>query len=245
MLLRLEAARTPSQSIRDEVLEIMPDSPVTRLEDPQTGERHALLLAQGDVELRYSAVADVAAPDTALRGVPSHPVRELPLEALNYLLPSRYCPSDRFETFVQKTFGEVAGGDKVLAIQDWIQANIDYRAGVSTPDSTAADTFITEAGVCRDFAHLAVTFCRAAGIPARVVSAHAWRLDPPDMHAVAEVYVGGAWRLLDPTGLAPLEGLVRVATGRDAGDIAFMTIFGEAELLGQTFAVTAVEDLGR
>jgi transglutaminase-like putative cysteine protease len=105
------------------------------------------------------------------------------------------------------------------------------------------DTFIDAAGVCRDYAHLAITLCRAAEIPARAVSAYAWRLDPPDLHAVVEVFLEGRWRLADPTGLAPLEGLVRIARGRDAADIAFMHIFGNAELLEQSFAVTRLEAL--
>lgn len=241
VMLRLEAARTSRQSISQETLEILPHTPVTRLEDPNTGERSTLLLAEGDVEIRYAAVVDVARPQTDLHGLPAHPVRELPLDALTYLLPSRYCPSERFEAFVEKTFGSFEGGDKVQAILAWIADNLSYQAGASTSTSTAIDTFTSQSGVCRDFGHLAVTFCRAANIPARVVSAYSWRLEPPDMHAVAEVYLGGCWRLIDPTGLAPLEGMVRVASGRDAGDIAFMTVFGQAELLGQTFAVTELQ----
>ncbi|MDO8323921.1 MAG: transglutaminase family protein, partial [Phenylobacterium sp.] len=99
------------------------------------------------------------------------------------------------------------------------------------------DTFVDRAGVCRDFAHLAISLCRAADIPARAVSAYAWKLEPPDLHAVAEVYLGGRWRLIDATGLAPIDGLVRVATGLDAADIAFMTIFGRANLISQSFTV--------
>jgi transglutaminase-like putative cysteine protease len=92
-------------------------------------------------------------------------------------------------------------------------------------------------GGCRDFSHLLIARCRAADIPARAVSAYAWRLDPPDLHAVAEVYVGDRWRLVDATGLAPIRGLVRVATGRDAADIAFMTVFGAASLVEQRFSI--------
>lgn len=97
------------------------------------------------------------------------------------------------------------------------------------------------AGVCRDFTHLVIGLCRAANIPARAVSAYAWRLEPPDLHAIAEVYLGGRWRLIDATGLAPIDGLVRVATVRDAADIAFMTIFGRASLIEQSFSIQAIE----
>lgn len=238
MLLRIEPARTQSQAVRDEKLTFTPDVEVTRLDDSHTGERRAVFTAQNDVEIVYSSVVEVTPVNPDLAGAEAHFVRDLPPDALSFLLPSRYCPSDRFTSFVDKTFSAFSGGDKVLAILNWIAGNLEYRGGVSTEQTTAIDTFTSHAGVCRDFAHLAVSFCRAANIPARVVSAYAWRLQPPDMHAVAEVYLDGRWRLIDPTGLAPIEGLVRVATGRDAGDVAFMTIFGQAQLLGQTFAVT-------
>lgn len=238
VLLRLEAAMTDTQAVRDEKLEITPDTSVAQLDDLNTGDRRAVFQAEGDVEVLYSALVTVTAAQPDLAGASAHLIRDLPADAVNYLLPSRYCPSDRFEGFVEREFGAFAGGDKVLAILNWLQAHVEYRAGVSSVNSTATDTFTARAGVCRDFAHLAVTFCRAANIPARVVSAYAWRLEPPDMHAVAEVYLQGRWRLIDPTGLAPIEGLVRVATGRDAGDVAFMTVFGQAQLLAQTFAVT-------
>ncbi|MDX6805903.1 transglutaminase family protein [Terrihabitans rhizophilus] len=238
VLLLIEAARTRSQSVSREELQIISTDGVARLDDLHTGERRAVFTAIGDVDVLYSAAVQLTRTPLHLSGVKATPIRSLPPEALNYLLPSRYCPSDRFCGFVEQQFGALAGGDKIQAMLDWLWTNIDYRRGVSDGRSTALDTFTERAGVCRDFSHLAITFCRAANIPARAVSAYAWKLDPPDMHAVAEVYVGGRWQLIDPTGRAPVEGLVRVATGRDAGDIAFMTVFGEAELIAQTFAVT-------
>lgn len=173
-----------------------------------------------------------------LRGAATMAIRDLPGEALPYLRASRYCPSDRFESFVEREFAALSGGDKVEAILAWIADHVDYRPGISDSTTTARDTFVDRAGVCRDFAHLAITLCRAADIPARAVSAYAWALEPADLHAVAEVYLGGRWQLIDPTGKAPIDGLVRVATGRDAADIAFMTIFGKATLLEQSFAIT-------
>lgn len=238
MLLRLEAARTPSQAVGHEALTVTPAVAVARLDDTYSGERRAVFTASGDIEVAYEAIVEVETAPADLASLTAAPVGELPPATLNYLLPSRYCPSERFETFVQRQFGALEGGDKVAAILSWIGANLEYGAGFSDETTTAADTFIAGAGVCRDFTHLTIALCRAATIPARAVSAHAWRLEPPDMHMVAEVFLDGEWRLVDPTGLAPIEGLVRVASGRDAGDIAFMTIFGKAELIGQTFAVT-------
>jgi transglutaminase-like putative cysteine protease len=241
VLLLIEAARTQTQTVRNEQLVLTPTASIARLDDSHTGDRRAVFSAFGDVEILYSALVDVRSDHADLSGAEAWPVRELPSDALSYLIPSRYCPSDRFEAFVEREFGAYVGGDKVLAMLAWLRARIEYRYGVSDVRSTAADTFIEGAGVCRDFSHLAITFCRAANIPARAVSAYAWRLDPPDLHAVAEVFLGGRWWLIDPTGRAPIEGMVRVASGRDAGDIAFMTVFGTAELIAQTFSVTRLE----
>ena len=131
----------------------------------------------------------------------------------------------------------LAGGERSPRSSTGSPGQVDYRAGVSDCGTTALDTFVDRAGVCRDFTHLAISLVRAADIPARAVSAYAWKLEPPDLHAVAEVYLGGRWRMIDPTCRAPIDGLVRVATGLDAADIAFMTIFGRGEMLAQSFAI--------
>lgn len=238
VLLLLEAARHSDQAIHAERLTIKPQGAIARLDDSVTGERRAVITARGHVEIDYEAEVEVLARDSDLTGAAVAPIRDLPGEALRYLRASRYCPSDRFEAFAEREFGMLQGGEKVTAILGWIASHLDYKIGVSDATTTALDTFVDRAGVCRDFAHLVITLCRAANIPARAVSAYAWKLEPPDLHAVAEVYLGGRWRLVDPTGLAPVEGLVRVATGLDAADIAFMTIFGRGELVAQTFAIT-------
>lgn len=237
VLLLLEAARGPDQTVRREMLELTPAIDVARLDDSLSGERRGVFAAEGRIQIRYQAEVDVTARDATLRGAPAVAIRDLPGEALRYLRASRYCPSDRFESFVAREFGDLSGGDKVAEIMTWIAAHTDYRPGVSDAATTALDTFVDRAGVCRDFTHLAIALCRAADIPARAVSAYAWKLEPQDLHAVVEVYLGGRWRLIDPTGKAPIEGLVRIATGLDAADIAFMTIFGRAELVSQAFAI--------
>jgi transglutaminase-like putative cysteine protease len=244
VLLLLEAARGPDQAVHRERLAVTPAADVARLDDSLTGERRAVFTAQGRVELRYEADVEVLARDATLKGVAPVAIRDLPGEALRYLRASRYCPSDRFEGFVEREFASLSGGDKVAAIIAWIRQHLDYRVGVSDSTSTALDTFVDRAGVCRDFTHLAIAMCRAADIPARAVSAYAWKLEPPDLHAVAEVFLGGRWRLVDPTGRAPLDGLVRVATGLDAADIAFMTIFGRAQLVWQTFTIHEIAGRG-
>lgn len=237
VLLLLEAARGADQAIISESLRLDPAVEVARLDDPDTGERRAVFLAEGKVEIGYSATVEVLPRLSRLGEGRVCAVRELPGEALRYLRPSRYCPSDRFESFVAREFGALDSDRQVRALLAWITDHVDYRAGVSDVETTALDTFVDRAGVCRDFTHLAISLCRAAGVPARAVSAYAWDLEPPDMHAVLEVYLDGRWQLVDPTGRAPVDGLVRVATGLDAADIAFMTIFGRGEHVEQSFSI--------
>lgn len=236
VLLLLEAARTPEQRVIRDDLRLSVGEAV-RCADAATGERHALFDAQGDVEIHYASEVEIARPDPAIAGATACRVRDLPAEALPYLRPSRYCPSDRFDGLVRRRFGGLEGGAKVVAILDFVHDHLAYEVGASDPFTTACETFAGGTGVCRDFTHLAISLCRAADIPARAVSAYAWRLDPPDLHAVLEVFLEGRWRLADPTGKAPVEGLIRIATGRDAADIAFMNIFGRAEMVSQSFAV--------
>ena len=243
VLLLVEAARTPRQRLLSERWTAPDACTLSRFEDPATGERRAFADCQGDVALTYAAEVEIDPQDQDFLGRPETRVRELSADVLPYLRPSRYCPSDRFERLAQRRFGHLRGGDKVAAILAFVGEHLTYEAGSSNSSSTALDTLIDASGVCRDYAHLTISLCRAADIPARAVSAYAWRLDPPDLHAVVEVYLDGRWWLTDPTGLAPVEGLIRVASGRDAADIAFMHIFGRADLLAQSFQVTRLEDL--
>jgi hypothetical protein len=116
---------------------------------------------------------------------------------------------------------------------------------VSFEKTSAVDTFVAREGVCRDFSHVMAAFARAGGIPARLVSAYAWQLEPQDFHAVVDVWVGDRWRLVDASGLAPIEGLVRIAVGRDATDVSFMTIFGTADFRDQQVRVTRIDEPDR
>ena len=237
VLFLLEAATGGDQQVHDESLTISTNPRVSRLDDPEAGERRFVFVAQDAVRLQYAATVAIAERETHLAGAVQMSIENLPREALRHLRPSRYCPSDRFERFVNREFSGTLGGDRVEAILAWIGSHLDYVAGVSDGATTALDTFVDWAGVCRDNTHLAISLCRASQIPARAVSAYGWQLEPPDMHAVLEVYVGGGWRLADPTGKVRSEGLVCVATGRDAADIAFMSIFGQATLVGQSFSI--------
>ncbi len=238
MLALVQAARTADQSILSERLVVAPAS----LAEEVDGEGLRWLRGQigGRLELTYTATID----NGARRLLPPSAVQvsrsDLPLAVLPYLLPSRFCPSDLFLRFAAREFGPHGDGvARVMAVADWIAAHVDYVAGVSTAESDAAHTFTLRAGVCRDFAHLGITLCRALGIPARAVSCYAVDLDPPDFHAVMEVFLGHDWWLVDLTRLAPVEGLVRIGHGRDAADIAFLTTDGPCELVEQQIAATA------
>ncbi|QNG18905.1 transglutaminase family protein [Rhodococcus triatomae] len=165
-----------------------------------------------------------------------------------YLRPSRYAEADKFFGFAAAEFGDLAdtaasgASEKLLEnVASWVGARLSYVPGSSDPIDGAVDTLLAGAGVCRDYSHLVVAMLRALGVPARLVAVYAPGCEPMDFHAVAEALVGGVWRVVDATCLAPRSTLVRIATGRDAADTAFLDNHGGAVTLGDT-TVTAVVD---
>ncbi len=212
-------------------------SPLKTIEGMDGLGRRTWLHAQGPIDIRYTAKVSIDRQPTAIAGLDPVPLTELPPTYIQYLMPSRYCPSDRHDNFVATRFDAKCGGDRVLQMVEWIYSHITYAPGRPGNGGSATDTFIARHGVCRDFAHLLITFARAADIPARMVSAYALDLNPPDFHAVVEVYLAGQWHLIDPTRLVPEQNLVRIAVGRDATDISFMTIFGRADMTSQSVMV--------
>jgi len=243
VLLAVEVAQLPDQVLIEDLLTV---DGATGPMVPVAGEdgigRRTWLTVEGGLRATYRAVLDVERTLAPIGTLPICPLVQLPPEAIAYLWPSRYCESDRFEAFVDRHFGDLSGGARLLAMRDWIQGEMDYAPGTSDTTTTAADAFVARQGVCRDFAHLMAAFARASGVPARLTSAYAWGLKPPDFHAVTEVWLDGGWHVLDATGLAPPEGLARIGVGRDATDIAFMTIFGSAVMNSQRVTVTRVDD---
>jgi transglutaminase-like putative cysteine protease len=240
VLLAVEVAQMPDQLLIEDLLTVDGAGPLAPIAGEDGIGRRTWLRAEGRLRASYRATLDIDRPGVSIEPLPITPFTALPAEAVAYLWPSRYCESDRFETFVERRFGDIAGGAKLRAMAEWIQAEMDYVPGSSDTETSAADAFVARQGVCRDYAHLMASFARAAGVPARLTSAYAWRLDPPDFHAVVEVWLDGAWHFLDATGLCPTEGLARICVGRDATDIAFMTIFGTAQMRAQSVSVTRV-----
>lgn len=229
---QVHALNGMDQEVLTESLVITPPLMSHVYSDPTIGHRFMRLRAEsGAVELRYKARVR-RAPALVDPTAPEMPIAELPDELLHNLNPTRYCESDHLGSAAQKIFGALPKGHaRVQAIADWIYDNIDYQLGSSQQTTTARDVFVQRAGVCRDFAHLGVTFCRALNIPARLVVGYArFGEPPPDFHAVFEAYLGGRWVMFDPTRMAPVGDLVRIAVGRDAKDVAFATIFGPATM---------------
>jgi transglutaminase-like putative cysteine protease len=204
-------------------------------------ERFAL--ASGDSQIGYEAqVVLMRAADAIEPDVPETPVALLPDEVLSYVMPSRFCLPDELGHEAWQRFGSIAPGwGRVQAIVDYVHDSLEFVAGASNPWTTAADAYRARQGVCRDFAHLSVALLRALNVPARLAAVFAPGLSPMEYHAVCEAYVNGAWYIIDGTHLAPRQSLLRVSTGRDAADTAFLTnLGGGVQLTG--LEVTAVVD---
>lgn len=230
-VLNLQPAELPQQKLVRESLVVTPDVPRETYVMPESGNRYVRFTAPaGELLITYDAEVELEAKLEDPNGIAEVPRPQLPFATLPHLYPSRFCQSDRLARAVQSDFGHLPPGHaRVTAICNWIYEHIEYRRGSSDEHTSAMDTLIDRAGVCRDFAHLGIALCRALGIPARYVSCYAWRLDPPDFHAVFEAYLGGRWYLFDATRQAALDGLVRIGLGRDASEVAFTSIDGKYE----------------
>lgn len=241
VLLALEVAQLPDQILIEDKLLVGTATPLTPVAGHQGIGRRIWTGGDGRFTVSYRATVDVLRQVTDLSRVRMMPLTELPGRAIHYLWPSRYCRPDRLKDFAIEKFGHIEGGARAVAIAEWTSANLAYTPGCSNEQTDALDTFEQKQGICRDFAHVMISLARALDIPARMVSAYSWKLDPPDFHAVVEVYLDGGWYLIDPTGMAPVDGLVRIAVGRDAADISFMTIFGSATLNSQSVKVDRID----
>lgn len=191
-----------------------------------------LLLPAGRARIAVRSEVEVDEHLAVAAGAAPTPVDELPDEVLVYLLQSRYCPSDKLEERAREIVAGVAPGyDQVEAIRSWIRTHHEYRYGVSSQNTDALDTMRAKAGVCRDFAHIGVALCRALRIPARIVVGYLYQLDPMDLHAWFEAYVGGRWYTFDATQENPRGGRIVLAYGRDATDVAFLSNYADMEVV--------------
>ena len=232
-LFALKCIETGGQQILSESLTADPSLPIeeftivggmnrfSRLQTLNPGSLRAIYQAEVATSMRIANVSDLNS------GGPGNLIPE----AIPFLFPSRYCQSDRLRNHAMDLFGHLTTPYAIASeVSDWIFEHVAYVSGSSGETSSAMDTFEQRQGVCRDFAHLGIALCRAMNVPARYAACYAYQLNPPDFHACFEVFIDGWWYLFDATRLAPLNGLVRIATGRDAADAAVCTIFGNPEL---------------
>jgi transglutaminase-like putative cysteine protease len=176
---------------------------------------------------------------SATTRVGEQPPPVTPIERVIALRPSRYCPSDKIAGYAARQFGAYDPVTTVRHITAWVHDNLTYEPGSSGPTTDAIDTLVDGRGVCRDYAHLVATLCRALDIPARVAAVYAPGLSPMDFHLVVETELDGIWRVWDATRLAPRPTLIRIATGRDAADTALATTIAGQLTMPELF-ITAV-----
>ncbi len=183
----------------------------------QVGSRlHRLQGERGPLAVRYEAVIDGEAPARATSD----------LEAITYLRPSRYCQSDEVFAQARRQFRGLQGHELIAAVSEFVATSTTYTLGLSQGTDSAVTTLRTGQGVCRDYAHVVIALLRAMDVPARYAACYAPGLRPMDFHAVAEAYFEGSWYVIDATRLANRRSLVRIATGRDAADCAFLSYHG-------------------
>ena len=248
VLLQFEAADIPEQRILSSHTRMSDAEHCARVPaQDEIGER-IWIRAQGRFEVDYEARVqpDRLLPDIAtLNRIDPH---DMPGEAVEYLFDSRYCPADKFQPFVEAEFGGTSGGARIAAIRDWIADNFTYQPGTSDARTGALDSFVERRGICRDYAHVLVTMARASTIPARYVACYAPGVNPPDFHAIAEVFLddpttdgGGAWHLVDATGMADPALTAKIGIGRDAADVSFLTSFGFNNFLRSSVSVKIID----
>ncbi|MEX2333674.1 MAG: transglutaminase family protein [Pseudohongiella sp.] len=241
-------ALTDGQTVIEETLTIRQDVIARTLTLDAEGIRYLRLQArQGDLTLSYQGTVDINHHHEDPDSLHEMPVSEIPLDVLTYIYPSRYCQSDKFAALANYEFGHMNPGyHRVIAIRDWVTRRTQFVSGSSGGTTSALETLLDHKGVCRDFAHLMITMCRALNLPARFVSGIDYGADPglgpPDFHAYVEVMLSGRWYLFDPSGVTQPMGLVRLGTGRDAADVAFANVFGNVLAGTPVIHIDAIED---
>lgn len=222
------ANRDPFQQLADEGIRLTPDVPIGERTATSKGNRvFRVEVPTGPFEVVYRAQVEVNRRAVPAEVKADNPGR-LPLSTLTYMLPSRYCESDRFTQLAWDLFGKIPHrAEQVREICRWVDGALVYTPNATDFHTSAWDAWQLKKGVCRDYTHLAIALCRALNIPARYVGGYAVGLEPMDFHACFEAHIGGQWYLFDPTdGIAP-DQIVVIARGRDAANASLTTIFGK------------------
>lgn len=219
------------QWVVSEAYEVEPFVPIVEYVDAYGNLCQRLTAPEGSFRIRVQARIETSEIIAVERGAPFTPIPELPDSVLQFLLASRYCPSDKTEDTAREIVsGAKPGYDQVEAIRAHIHEHFEYKYGVSNASTDALETLRAQTGVCRDFAHVGISLCRSLRIPARMVVGYLYKLDPMDLHAWFEAFVGGRWYTFDATQPEPRGGRVTVAYGRDAADVAIFTEYGPVKL---------------
>jgi transglutaminase-like putative cysteine protease len=228
-VLMLRPRSGAQQWIAREEYRLEPSVPVREFTDDFGNLCQRLIAPAGNFEIYTSAEVMTADHIDQASGAPFVEIQNLPDAVLSYLLPSRYCESDRFHQMGSEiTAGQRPGYDQVAAIARWLRDTITFSPGSSDIPVSAAEVNTRQSGVCRDLAHLGIALCRSLSIPARMVVGYLHQLEPMDLHAWFEAYVGGRWYTFDATQADLRAGYVAVGYGRDAADVAVFNQFGPA-----------------
>lgn len=243
MALMLRPRSGYGQWVRSEEYVLEPHVPVVEYTDGFGNVCQRLMTPPGSLRVRTSVCVETADIIDVAPGAPFMPAQDLPDGVLQFLLPSRYCQSDATQIgdLAQAIIaGKAPGYDQVEAIRTWIQSNVEYRYGTSDASTSAADTAESRIGVCRDFAHLGLALSRSLLIPARMVVGYLHELDPMDLHAWFEAFVGGRWYTFDATQKEPRGNRIAIAYGRDAADVALATNYGPLQIVKMKVTVRTV-----
>jgi transglutaminase-like putative cysteine protease len=238
-VLMLRPRSGAQQWISREEYRLEPSVPVHEFTDEYGNLCQRLTAPSGVFNVYTSAEVMTADHIDKKYGAPFIEIQNLPDGVLSYLLPSRYCESDRFHEMASEiTIGQAPGYDQIVAIVFWLRENIDFIPGSSETPVSAAEVNMRKFGVCRDLAHLGIALSRSLSIPARMVVGYLYQLEPMDLHAWFEVFVGGRWYTFDPTQTELKKGYVAVGYGRDAADVAIFNQFGPVTYpISQTVSV--------
>jgi transglutaminase-like putative cysteine protease len=222
---------------------LTPNIPVTEYTDSYGNLCQRMVIPPGSFQVKSTACVETADRIDVQPGAPYIPVEQLPESVLQFLLPSRYCQSDQLgQLAIDITTKAIPGYDQAEAIRHWIYQTLRYQYGTSDASTSALETANSRVGVCRDFAHLGIALCRSLNLPARMVVGYLYQLDPMDLHAWFEVYVGDRWYSFDATQNQPRGNRIAIAYGRDAADVALSTQFGVIELLEMQVWVKCAND---
>ncbi|MBL9188435.1 MAG: transglutaminase family protein [Opitutaceae bacterium] len=231
------------QRLLGETIVCVPEVPREIVESGRGDRTLRCEVPAGPFELRYAATVEVSRPPLPPVVKADNPGR-LPLNILTHTLPSRYCESDRFAQIAWELFGKAEDrAEQVRAICQWIGQSIDYVPGSTDSRTSAWEVWLSRRGVCRDYTHLAIAFCRALSIPARYLGGYAAGLQPMDFHACFEAYLGGEWRIFDPTDEIASDRIAVISRGRDAASAALTTTFGRITTAPIKVTCDIVEDL--